>query len=491
MRCRRACSAPGDEGSRVVDSASPAMNGLRPLSAVGVILLAAALGLLGSGSAASAVDPVVTVVYSGTASNTMTFTDPAGEISRKDEITVSWRFRYRGQLSTLSGAVPFTFRSAQGLVSQTYAAPNTDLSCTYKLLAGQGNDVLATPDSEKVTLDFAVPNRIQPGDPEAQLVARKVSGSKCAPLQGGLPITGNWAAAPHPAAPRVEYTFGGAGTRTWKFNADRTWNDTRHNVYRLRSAIVVANGPVAEITPVSTPTRVRTFAAALMKRTVADAMYPCLTAGTGAAVFTATGIAIGPIVGGTMFAVAGPMCAQLIRDLKELDLIVNDPPEPGYTSVATVPKVATPPVAFVACTQYAASGRNLCKRMQRAAQAWVDATRRRGAVLATLATTVGRESAAAKAGDKAALNKQQKAALALVPIAQAAQRDEVASARALAALLRSVGARGTLSSARSERAVSLLRARLQRAGVSGARIETIVPAPRPGRLDALAQLGRG
>ncbi len=468
------------------------MNGLLPLSATGILIFSGALGSLdGAAGAGPTADPIVTVVYSGTASNTMTFTNPAGETVRKDEVTVSWRLRYSGRLSSLSGAVPFTFRSAQGFFSQTYEAPNANLSCSYKLAAGQGNDLLATRDNDKVTLDFAVPSRVQPGDPSAQLVGKKTSGSHCAALQGGLPITGNWAAAPHPAAPRVTYAFGGPGSRTWRFDAKRSWDDGRHNVYRLTSAVVVSNGTVAPTTPVTTPTKVRTLAARLMKRTVTDALYPCLTAGTGAAVFTAAGIALGPIVGGTMVAVAGPICAQLIRDLKELELVVNDPPVPGYTRVAAVPKVPTPPIAFVACTQYPAAGRKLCARLQAAAQAWTDATRRRTAVLTTLATTIGRESAAAKAGNTAALRKQQKAALALVPVTEAAERDRVAAARSLASILRSASAQGKLSAAQSERAISVVRARLGRAGVSRAGIARIVRTFKPGPHDALAQLGSG
>jgi hypothetical protein len=241
----------------------------------------------------------------------------------------------------------------------------------------------------------------------------------------------------------------------------------------------------------STPERVRSAALADLRSTLTQALYPCLTAGTGTIVFGTLGVVIGPIVGATMVRAAAPVCAGLVARLHSLTLVYDDPPVSGYRRVAHVRHTKTRPLPFAACPRSPASARRFCGRLHAAVQSWFAALGHTSAVAAALAKTVGRESAAANAGDRAALKRQRTAALALLPKLRAALRSERSARKAVARLLRSVHAHGDITSAQIGQALGAILADLRRAHTNVAQVQQAAPAElRPRAVDALALLGR-
>jgi hypothetical protein len=108
----------------------------------------------------------------------------------------------------------------------------------------------------------------------------------------------------------------------------------------------------------------------------------------------------------------------------------------------------------------------------------------------TLATTVGRESAAARAHNSAALRRQRAAAVALLPKLRGVLRSQASAGKALAGLLRSVHTRANLASAQVGQAFGIILADLARGHTNVGQVQRAASAAlRPRAVDALALLG--
>jgi len=238
--------------------------------------------------------------------------------------------------------------------------------------------------------------------------------------------------------------------------------------------------------PRTTPKRVRNAVLADVRNELVQALYPCLTAGAGAALFTTTP-PIGVVVGGTMTAIAAPVCAIEIQIIRQLSLAYYDPPVPGYTMVASIHTGPTPTVRLPSCAQVDPSATAFCERLHADATAWLASFGPIRDVATALAVTIGRESAAAKAGDKTALGAQQRAALALVPKLGAALVTRRSTGAKLTATLKSGKAAGSLSKAQSTQAIGTLLAQLGAKGVSAAQMRSAASAAlTPRQRDLLA-----
>jgi hypothetical protein len=216
----------------------------------------------------------------------------------------------------------------------------------------------------------------------------------------------------------------------------------------------------------TTPERIRREVLKDVRAETAQALYPCLTAATGIALFASPNPLFAVVVGGTMTAVAAPLCAIEIQIIKQLSLAYFDPPVPRYNVVAPIRHGPLPRVTLPACSQADATERAFCDRLHAAAKAWVRSFGRVRDVATTLAITIGRESAAAKAGNKTALRRQQRAGLALVPKLKAATATQRRDAAKLAAVLTDGEATGSLSADQSTQAISTLLGKLNARGVS-------------------------
>jgi hypothetical protein len=215
----------------------------------------------------------------------------------------------------------------------------------------------------------------------------------------------------------------------------------------------------------TTPERIRREVLRDVRDEVVQALYPCLTAGTGIALFASPNPLLAVVVGGTMTAIAAPLCAIEIQIIKQLSLAYYDPPVRRYTVVAPIRHGPDPHVSLPACSQSDAQERAYCARLHAAAKAWVRSFGRVRDVATTLAITIGRESAAAKARNKAALRRQQRAGVALVPKLKAAAATQHRNAGKLAAVLTDGEATGSLSTDQSTQAIKTLLAKLSARGV--------------------------
>jgi hypothetical protein len=181
----------------------------------------------------------------------------------------------------------------------------------------------------------------------------------------------------------------------------------------------------------------------------------------------------------------------MTKFLTLLERAFNDPPLGGYTRIARV----TPSAARLdlpACADAPAGARAFCRDVEAAALRWLGALDGTERLARALATTVGRESGAAKAGDKKALARQQRAALALLPKLRAALATKRAAGAQLAAVLRSAGVRPRLTARQTKQNTDIVLEDFAARGVSSKDITRILGVSRPPArpLDLVSLLAR-
>jgi hypothetical protein len=241
----------------------------------------------------------------------------------------------------------------------------------------------------------------------------------------------------------------------------------------------------------STPEAVRRVARKAILWDLPVAGYSCFVAGTGVVVLGGGGPALGPLVGPTLIGVAGPVCAQLIKAIKRFARTYDDPPASHFDRIARVKRRPPPKLHVPGCAGLSPGDRATCDRLASTARSYAAAVQRVTDVASTLATTVGRESAARKAGHKAAARRQARRALALVPALRAAARAQSKAGASLASALRAAGAGGSMSAEQRAAGNEAVLRRLVAAGVPRGTIVAVAgTALSPAPLDVLAALGR-
>ena len=188
------------------------------------------------------------------------------------------------------------------------------------------------------------------------------------------------------------------------------------------------------------------------------------------------------LVGAPITVVGGIVCHNVISAIASLAKVYSDPPLGRFGVVARLDAAAVPTLHPPPCPASPASTRRLCTSIQAAIVSWAASATRLQAVARALATTVGRESGATRAGDKADIARQRAAELAMLPnLEQAAQADRAAATH-LAKLITASGVRLMLSNSQSARLISSLRSNLAAAGLSGSALARVAgsfftPAP--------------
>jgi hypothetical protein len=129
-------------------------------------------------------------------------------------------------------------------------------------------------------------------------------------------------------------------------------------------------------------------------------------------------------------------------------------------------------VALPSCSGPGAKLASSCRRLHSLAIAWVAALQRASASAQALATTVGRESAAGKAHNSAAVALQRKNALRLLPKLRGALRAQGSAGSALASLLRCLHVSSALDAAQAAAAVAAVEQGLAHRGLPTAELET-------------------
>jgi len=182
--------------------------------------------------------------------------------------------------------------------------------------------------------------------------------------------------------------------------------------------------------------------------------------------------------------------STMLKTLTDLERAFNDPPLGNYRRVAAVPRAK--PARFESCGVAPAGARPFCRRYVSAGTAWLAALSGTEGLSRALATDVGRESAAAKANDTAALVLLQAAELAILPNLKAAEVKQRAAGKRLAGVLRSARFDPRATSTRAHAGIEKLLADLAKRGVSAADVSSILGgreiSPKP--LDLLSLISR-
>jgi hypothetical protein len=214
----------------------------------------------------------------------------------------------------------------------------------------------------------------------------------------------------------------------------------------------------------STPDEVRARAKGVLVPGVGWALFTCIPAGTGAALFLLPTTPLGQITGAVMVVASAQLCAKLIDILKQATATYDDPPLGGFGRAAAVRRSLRKALALPACTRYGANA-SFCTRLESALDNLSNALGSLEASAGALATTIGRETAAAKAGDKQALALQQANARNLLPGFTTQLAAVSSDGLKLSQVLGSAGLTGSLSRPLYTAAVANIRAMLTKARV--------------------------
>ena len=161
------------------------------------------------------------------------------------------------------------------------------------------------------------------------------------------------------------------------------------------------------------PPELVTFKDLALQQLQADfeqALYPCLTANTGLVLFFSVGPTIGPVIGGTMAAAAGPLCVSLLRRIIDLQKIYEDPPDFDFHRIAPIGRSARGSVELPSCRGLKGEDKRICTRLAGAVRGYVKKVEKAGAVVESLRITFERAAGAHIAGDDKAYDKQVRAA---------------------------------------------------------------------------------
>lgn len=157
---------------------------------------------------------------------------------------------------------------------------------------------------------------------------------------------------------------------------------------------------------------VKALALEAMRAEFERVVYPCLVGSSGVSVYVglvALGPAISIMIGGSLVAAATPACATGIRRLMQLQLIVNDPPDPNFQEVAKVPKKTKAQLDLPSCDEFSGKEKRFCRKLGKSLTKYVEKDDRVSDIAETLRITVERAVGAFQSDDEKALKKQLKA----------------------------------------------------------------------------------
>ncbi len=432
-------------------------------------------------------DGWVTVRYTGTWDHLRIF-EPENPAAQQNTVHLAWDerqvFHLTGQ-NTVKPEPPQV--SISGRFRSTYAPPNSNLDCSFAIVPRPGAP-------SPILFHWL-------GGPKAGATAMIPFNGNYAMDSGstsprcGIDPNGsfdNWVGLPDKVltvlaqaqAADLSGTLGGP-TVSQSYDAEGTGTNGQDTA-SLHATMTVANSArkptnTASSPPNSrTPARAKAKIAALeaFKETFQRALYPC---GVGAGVGTAL-IAAGPVglaVGGTMSALGTPLCLAYLQTLKQEADTVADPPKPSYRSAARIAPVRAAPLKLPACPAASGAGSPgaVCRAIGPSARTLLMRVRETGAAARAIDTTISRETAALRAGNKQGIALQDRTLSSLAPKFAARRRAESKAARALAAVLRSAGLNVSLDATSGPAALAALQARLAARGLTAGKITTVLSGP--------------
>jgi hypothetical protein len=398
---------------------------------------------------------VSTIDYQGTLDETKNLAGSSG----KWHFHVAWDFVYRVYPPLVTPT--WRIESLNGVVSATLPAPNNSASCSGKL---KDDPYLSSIKSQYTpAVEPGKPNVIQVNG-FAPIVLLSSSPQTpfgfCGNARNEVHIDAPFPQPhPDPLQAQIDYTVG-SGPKTTPF--DLTWNSNDQAAEHLVLTSTLAVNASAPPALPATPQPVRDAVVSALKGELAQALWPCLSAGSGLVLFGAAG-PMGVIVGATLLAVATPVCAEAVVAIFNLQETYRDPPIGNYAVAATITRFPAKVIPLPACP---ASGTlvHACEGLHRAVLGWASALQRVQESSSALATTVGRESAARRARNAAAVSLQQRTATQLLPALTNDLKAQNTAGANLAASVRS--ASGRLTTTQSSRAINSILVKLERLGIS-------------------------
>ena len=417
---------------------------------------------------------LVTVEYSGVLDESFVY-DPANPSGWQENLHFTFTEKRTVQIDAGGNVTGGKAEiRVSGRVRATYAPPNTLMSCT-------GTFSLKKPAPDPFTIGTTSVTARMP------LSRDYVTSSSKAPNCSAVGVSGA------PFQPPHDVEFGKAVVASCEFSRKQcTFNiesKSPTNTSSLRATLTVApvggsSGPKPPPTPALE--QAKQAARAALRSSLTNAVYPCLVAAAGASLVAAP---IAALPGAVLLAVSAPLCASWVKAINDLARTVADPPRHDYDVVATVAR-PTARAALPGCAKVDSAKLALCRRVQAAASAYLTAVDRYAATASAVRRTVERDSAAKKAGNKAAVAKQEQALTSLGRELAAANAARRTAGVELAAALRDTKASIKLTRAQVAEGIEVVKTRVGKAGLGAAKLSAIAgPALTARPVDVLATLG--
>jgi hypothetical protein len=452
-----------------------AMSRLRA-SILAVLVSALAAAVPAQARAALSNDGTVTVEYSGKLAQTYVANprDPAqqqGKITFVWDETATFALSGRAEQNERSRLVDWKL-TVSGGHRETFAPPNSGLNCNaaFSKRPGARNPISVFYSHGAVGVTATMPvggQFVQSSDADPR--------SHCyVPPTGGLDFP-----SPDSATLAYEHMLLDEATvrvpsnpfsRRDSANGSGIAGDGSQVTQSLSGVLQVrTNGrtsppPNQKLTPAEIQAKSNALEA--LKQTLPAALYPCVTLAAGTTLLSATPIGIA--VGGTLVAVAGGVCADYYKTILAEIATVKDPPRGDFNLLASASSAAAASPA---------------RRLLGAA----DATR---SAAEAIATTLGRETGARHAHDRAAAARQDRRLKALNGVFARRRVAEATAGRGLATQIRRSGSAPRLSAAQVQAAETTLIGRLSAHGLTPVNVRFARSLLRSGPLAVLSTLGR-
>ncbi len=383
-----------------------------------------------------------------------------------------------------------------GISRNTYAPPNTGLTCTGALSARPGAPspfqiFYGTGNLSAVGISAIVPDQgyyVRSSAPPT---------SDCGAMnQAGFPgftsplsvIAAEEAASPASATvvlPSNNYTKSYSANGSDPSGSSPTVTESFHSKLDVStSGNTSGPGP-----PKRTPAQIQAKGNALqaLQQSAPASLYPCFSTGAGVNLLAA-GLP-GLIAGGTLIAIGGPLCAAYYSMFQSEVQTINDPPRSDYGVLIRSPRARTAVAPTVSCRGLRGTAARACTRARSAAQKLLSRTQATAQLAKAIEVTISRETGAQRAHRTTAAAAQNRKLAALDKSFMRARGLERAAGSALAKILRAYGVSIRMSTGQVQTAQGVLLIGLSRHKVSAANTAIVKRALKGRALNVLNTLG--
>jgi hypothetical protein len=419
----------------------------------------------------------VTAEYSGTQDFTYVY-DPMnpdmwqqhGHFAWDEKVTV----RPTTGVAVVVGGLQLTIT---GQTVSTYAPPNTSRSCTATFTARKNIPmdhwpirIIGVGDTAdtSITVSALIPST------GTYTQSTASPGTDCAvPVNGRAPV-GDYPVSGYDndffLTPLKDIRLGDLPWSHAPFKIDYS-SPYKDEQTHVRSTFTIsgsgASGPPKQP---ATPARYRAKAnaAQALKVTWERSLYPCIATASSLPL-----LGLGPIgqaSAAVILPISGSLCAAYTKTMADETETIKDPPLRSYDQIARVIAPRAARLSLPSCSRWRGAARALCNSLELRLPRLLQAARQTESVAAAVKTTISRETGAIRAHNANAVRQQDRTLAGLNTRFLAAERAERRAGAAVATLFRAAGIRLALTKATSPNAISSVLGRLDRAGISRAKL---------------------